>query len=98
MEEKNYINGLIVKENSFNNGGKILKVSVRVADLFDQLKSIEKNGWANLNIAKRKEPSDKGVTHYVYEDTWQPEKNYNDTNDPQYDDDVQVANIEDLPF
>ena len=45
MEEKNYINGLIVKEKSFNNGGKILKVSVRVADLFDQLKSIEKNGW-----------------------------------------------------
>ena len=93
--EKNYLNGFIIKEKQFDNGGKILKVSVKVDELIDQLKEIENKGWANLNIAERKTPSDKGVTHYVYEDQWKPEKDYNETNDPQYDDPPQTN---DLPF
>ena len=92
--EKNYINGFVIKEKSFDNGGKILKVSVKVDDFVEQLREIESKGWANLNIAKRKEPSDKGVTHYVYEDQWKPEKDYNETNDPQWDN----KEKEDLPF
>ena len=92
--EKKYINGFVIKEKSFDNGGKILKVSVKVDDFVEQLREIESKGWANLNIAKRKEPSDKGVTHYVYEDQWKPEKDYNETNDPQWD----KKEKEDLPF
>lgn len=92
--EKNYINGFVIKEKSFDNGGKILKVSVKVDDFVEQLREIESKGWANLNIAKRKEPSDKGVTHYVYEDQWKPEKDYNETNDPQWDN----KKTEDFPF
>ena len=92
--EKNYINGFFIKEKSFDNGGKILKVSVKVDDFVEQLREIESKGWANLNIAKRKEPSDKGVTHYVYEDQWKPEKDYNETNDPQWDN----KKNDDMPF
>lgn len=96
--DKNYINGFIIKEKVFDNGGKLLKVSVQIPDLIKQLEEIrfrEGSDWGNLIIAKRKEPSDKGVTHYVYEDPWKPEKDYNETNDPQYDDDKKT---EDLPF
>ena len=32
-EEKNYINGIIIKEKVFDNGGKQLKVSVAISDL-----------------------------------------------------------------
>ena len=79
-EEKKYINGIIIKEKVFDNGGKQLKVSVAISDLISQLSDIKDRSdsdWANLIIARRREPSDKGVTHYVYQDTWQPDSNYN---------------------
>ena len=80
--DKNYINGFVVKEKEFDNGGKQLKVSIAVSDFIKQLEELKsKNGndWANVIIAKRREPSDKGVTHYMYEDTWKPDKNKNDS-------------------
>jgi len=98
-KEKNYINGIIIKEKVFDNGGKQLKISVVISDLISQLSEIKNKSnsdWANLIIARRKEPSDKGVTHYAYEDPWRPEKDYNDTNDPQYDTDNN--NDDALPF
>ena len=79
-EEKKYIYGIIIKEKVFDNGGKQLKVSVAISDLIRQLSDIKDRSdsdWANLIIARRREPSDKGVTHYVYQDTWQPDSNYN---------------------
>ena len=79
-EEKKYINGIIIKEKVFDNGGKQLKVSIAISELIRQLSDIKDRSdsdWANLIIARRREPSDKGVTHYVYQDTWQPDSNYN---------------------
>ncbi len=35
---------------------------------------LNEQGFANIIISKRREPSDKGVTHYVTVDTWKPEK------------------------
>tara|TARA_Y100000592_G_C5460402_1_gene313711 strand:+ start:1834 stop:2127 length:294 start_codon:yes stop_codon:yes gene_type:complete len=96
--EKKYINGFIIKEKVFDNGGKLLKVSAKIDDLIKELEELKfKSGsdWANLIIARRKEPSEKGVTHYVYEDQWKPEKDFNETNDPQYDESIKK---EDLPF
>ena len=75
-EEKKYINGMIIKEKNFDNGGSQLKISVKIEDLINDLESIEENGWANLIITRRKEPSDKGVTHYAYEDSWKPDPSY----------------------
>jgi len=75
MEEKKYVNGIVIKEKTFDNGGSQLKMSVKVEEFVSQLKSIEDNGWANLIVSKRKEPSDTGVTHYVKVDTWKPDPN-----------------------
>ena len=43
------------------------------------------------------------MTHYMYEDPWKPTRDYNDTNDPQYDSDYngrkgEEADDEELPF
>jgi hypothetical protein len=72
MEEKKYVNGLIIKEIIFDNGGTQLKASIAVKDLVEQLKQEDDNGWVNIVITRRKEPSDKGVTHYAYIDPWKP--------------------------
>ena len=49
-EEKNYINGMIIKEKSFDNGGSQLKLSIKVEEFVEQLKAIEEKGWVNLVI------------------------------------------------
>ena len=91
-EEKNYINGMIFKEKVFDNGGSLLKLSIKVSELIQQLEVISDNDWANLIISRRKEPSDKGITHYAFEDTWKP--------DPEYksNESEESKNDEDLPF
>ena len=51
--EKNYINGFIIKEKVFDNGGKLLKVSAKIDDLIKELEELKfKSGgdWANLII------------------------------------------------
>ena len=73
-ENKNYLNGAVIKEHAFDNGGTILKVWIKVDEFIEQLESIEKKGSANILIQKRKEPSEKGVTHYIVEDTWEAKK------------------------
>jgi hypothetical protein len=77
MAEKQYVNGMIIKEKEFDNGGKQMKVSVKVSDFISNIKEIAgKDEWVNLIINRRKEPSDTGITHYTYVDTWKPK---NDT-------------------
>ena len=71
MEKKTYIgNG---KEKVFNDGGSILKFSLSPKDI-EAIKqwAVGNNGWCNINISKRKEVSDKGITHYGTLDTWKP--------------------------
>ena len=71
--EKKYVNGIVIKEKTFDNGGTQLKMSVKVDDFIAELKAVQDNGWANLIINKRKEMSDKGITHYVQVDPWKPD-------------------------
>ncbi len=101
--EKNYLNGIIIKEKVFDNGGKQLKAWIKVDEFIEQLKNAAENGSVNIIIARRKKPSETGVTHYMYEDPWKPTRDYNDTNDPQYDSDYngrkgKEADDEELPF
>ena len=91
-ENKNYLNGAVIKEHSFDNGGTVLKVWIKVDEFIEQLESIEKNGSANIVIQKRKEPSDKGVTHYIVEDTYKPKGT--DQHESRYGSEEQ----DDLPF
>ena len=74
MAEKQYVNGMIIKEKTFDNGGTQLKVSLKVEELTTQIKELDDDGWVNLIITRRKEPSDAGVTHYAYVDPWKPTK------------------------
>jgi hypothetical protein len=94
MEEKKYVNGIVIKERVFDNGGSQLKMSVKVEDFISQLKEISDNGWANLIISKRKEASDTGVTHYVKVDTWKPDPNKSRATAPK----KEVVEDDGLPF
>ena len=91
--KKNYLNGAVIKEHAFDNGGTVLKVWVKVDEFSEQLKSIEKNGSANIIIQKRKEPSEKGVTHYIVEDTYKPKDS--DQHESRYGSEEEK---DDLPF
>ena len=93
MTEKKYVNGMIIKEKTFDNGGTQLKVSLKVEELTNQIKELNDNGWVNLIITRRKEPSDAGATHYAYVDTWKPTKQ--NTSDKKA---VTSKDEDDLPF
>ena len=83
MAEKNYIPTSIKKV--VTQYGELFNVAIKV----DELQKIAKKGWANITIAERREPSEKGATHYAYENTYEPPKQV--TSDKAKDD-------EDLPF
>lgn len=78
MEQKKkgkYINGFIIREHTFEDGNTQLNVSVNTKEFLEEIKAItNENGWANVKISKRREASEAGVTHYIQEDTWKPNK------------------------
>ena len=84
MREKNYV------------ASSIKKITTQYGELFnanfkmEDLQKIAKNGWVNITIAERKEPSEKGATHYAYVNDYEPK-----TKTP-----VSISNKEDLevPF
>lgn len=73
-EPKTYCNAIIIKSKKFDDGGEILKASVKVDDLVAFLNQHAVNGWVNLDITRRREPSDKGVTHSVALNTYKPKE------------------------
>ena len=91
MEETKYINGILIKERTFDNGGSQMKISIKTEDFINDLKEVDENGWCNLILNRRKEPSDKGVTHYLKVDTWKPDPNKSTTP-------VSSTDNDDLPF
>jgi|TARA_B110000967_G_C18744618_1_gene489557 hypothetical protein len=74
MSVKEYVNGMIIKEKTFDNGGSQLKLSIKTEDFVKQVKELDDDGWVNLIVTRRKEQSDTGVTHYAYVDPWKPTK------------------------
>jgi len=83
--EKNYMATSIKKVTT--QYGELFNVSIKV----DDLQKIAKKGWANITIAERREVSEKGATHYAYENTYEPPKEVT-ADKPKAKDD------EDLPF
>lgn len=81
-KEKNYV------------ASSIKKVTTQYGDLFnanfkmEDLQKMSKRGWVNITIAERREPSEKGATHYAYENTYEPPKQ----------EVKKEENDEDLPF
>ena len=84
MAEKNYV------------ASSIKKISGQYGEFFnanfkmDDLQKMAKRGWVSLVISERKEPSEKGATHYAYENTYEPPK--------QEDVKVEKATDDDSPF
>jgi|TARA_B100001173_G_scaffold90270_1_gene77741 hypothetical protein len=60
----------------------------------DELQANSKNGWVSMVIVERKEPSEKGATHYAYVNDYEP-KEENKTSPKK----VKAKNEDDdLPF
>ena len=55
----------------------------------DELQKNSKNGWVSMVISERREPSEKGATHYAYVNDYKPKET--ETAKSKKDDD-------DLPF
>ncbi len=80
MNDKIYIDGMIIKERTItgkNGDFNVMNISVNLDEFMESLEKIyttDKNGkrWANLTMKKRSEPSQSGVTHYVVPNDWTP--------------------------
>lgn len=73
--EKNYIPSSIKRVTT--QYGELFNVNLKLEDL----QKIEKRGWVNITIAERKEVSEKGATHYAFENTYEPPKKVDETAD-----------------
>ena len=57
----------------------------------DELQANSKNGWVSMVIAERREPSEKGATHYAYVNDYEPPAKEKTSNKKTKDD-------SDVPF
>ena len=66
-KEKIFMNGIFIREKTFENGGSILNVDiVNVNEFGKQLQQHAKgDGKITLEIKSRREKGDNGLTHYV---------------------------------
>lgn len=51
--------------------GPLLKLSFSAEDI-EKLQGNLDNGWINVVVKKRREPSERGTTHYLEVDKWKP--------------------------
>lgn len=72
-DKKDYASGTWVRERRFDNGGSVLKVSIKW-DRFSEWAAtrLDDQGFLRLQITDRKEPDERGYTHTVSRDTWTP--------------------------
>jgi len=84
-EEKIYVGG--AKEVS-GNFGEFHKISFKREDLELMMQNLNAKGYVNLNMNKRKQPSQYGQTHSLIIDTWQPDtqqvQQYQNNQHPQH--------------
>ena len=71
-EQKTYVGNGKIK--TFDNGGSQIRWSCTIEELEKAIamRKAEGETWININICERREPSDKGMTHYGVLDTWKP--------------------------
>ena len=48
-----------------------MKLSLTAEDV-EKIQANLSNGWININVKERREPSAGGMTHYLEVDTWKP--------------------------
>tara|TARA_R110002012_G_scaffold281365_1_gene470403 strand:+ start:932 stop:1195 length:264 start_codon:yes stop_codon:yes gene_type:complete len=54
----------------------------------DELQANSKNGWVSMVIAERREPSEKGATHYSYVNDYEPQEKKEKTSAKKEKDDL----------
>lgn len=76
MADKVFVPGSSVKAHQFADGGEVLNVSFKVAELREFMSAhANTGGYLNLQIARRRNgPSEHGHTHHVSLNTWTPKK------------------------
>ena len=67
-QDRTYINQCSLREKVFDNGGSLINAAFKVSELQEHA---DENGWVNIVIAKRREVSEKGATHYAYKSEYQ---------------------------
>ena len=67
-QDRVYINQCSLREKVFDNGGSLINAAFKVSEIQEHA---DENGWVNLVIAKRREISEKGATHYAYKSEYQ---------------------------
>jgi len=86
MNDKKYINQCSLKEKTFDNGGSVINAAFNVSELEQHQ---NEGGWVNIVIAKRREPSEKGATHYAYVSDFKPKyKTEESSEEPVHDDNL----------
>lgn len=81
--------------------GDMMRLSLTESDLQSLQDNLD-NGWVNVKVCERREPSQSGMTHYLEVDTWKPGQDRDATaaaepakKAPAKTDEVKA---EDLPF
>ena len=75
MTQKTYVPKSSAKEKTFDDGGSIIKLSFHADTLADFARNHQnERGYINMNVTRRKTPSERGDTHSISLDTWQPTK------------------------
>lgn len=56
--------------------GDMMKLSLHPDDIEKLVQrskeTKDRGGWVNIDLKERREPSEKGMTHYLEIDTWEP--------------------------
>ena len=96
-QDRVYINQCSLKEKVFDNGGSLINAAFKVSELEEHA---DENGWVNIVIAKRREVSEKGATHYAYKSEYQRQDNQQTSQDTSYQQQTTSNRVEDddLPF
>lgn len=77
--------------------GDLLKLSLTEDDVKALQENLD-NGWVNINVKQRREPSQSGFTHYLEIDTWKPDGSKAKSADNSTSTSTEDISPEDLPF
>ncbi len=76
-----------------------MRLSLSESDI-QALQDNTDNGWVNVKVCERREPSASGMTHYLEVDTWKPGENRDGDAAPAKKAPAKTDEVsaEDLPF
>jgi hypothetical protein len=78
--------------------GDLLKLSLTEDDVKTLQENLD-NGWVNVTVKQRREPSQSGFTHYLEIDNWKPDPSKaKPAEDSKAATSTEEINPEDLPF